>query len=170
MKSLILFFLLSLNSIAWSGVRDSSDWIISYNFSMTKMDFFTGFQGLKTINNWSLGLGLETGVNRTFFQQRFYPKIQLITNYTFVRKSWIRMFASGNYGFSFCKVNQLSNATHFWNEWYCGLGFEFGKRIRPYINASAGLLQEAFMGNNEARILRFNTMGFQGTIGLRYAF
>jgi hypothetical protein len=134
------------------------------------MDFFTGIQAHKNIQHWSIGAGIETGVNRTFFQKRAFPKISIIGNYRFISKSSFGFYIFGNYAFSLCKINQNSDSFHYWNEIYCGIGIEFGNRFRPFLNASTGLIQESFRSNFENKTLRFNTLGFQGTIGLKYVF
>ncbi len=168
MKSFFLFLFLSVNVIVWSNYKDSSIWCVSSSFSMTRMDFFTGIQVCKNIQHWSIGAGIETGVNRTFFQKRSFPKISIIGNYRLISKSSFRFYICGNYAFSLCKINQNSDSFHYWNEIYSGLGVEFGNRFRPFINASSGLIQESFQSNFENKMLRFNTLGFQGTIGLKY--
>ena len=170
MKSLVLFLLLSLNTCVWANYKDSISWSVSSSFSMTKMDFFTGIQAYRNINHWSIGSGIETGVNRTFFQQRFFPKIAVFGIYKFVVKPSLSIYALGNYAFSFCKFNQMSDSFHYWNEIYGGIGVEFGNRFRPFLNTSLGLLQESFRSLFDNEILKFNTLGFQGTIGLKYVF
>ena len=170
MRSLILFLFLSLNFIVWSNHKDSTKWGVSSIFSMTRMDFFAGIQGVRNINHWSVGAGIETGVNRTFFQQRFYPKISLFGNYQFIIKSRFRFYALGSYALSFCKINNLNDSFHYWSEIYGGIGIDFGNRIRPFINTSIGLIEESFKNSFENKILRFNTLGFQGAIGLKYVF
>lgn len=134
------------------------------------MDFFSGMQVFRTIDNWSIGTGIEVGVNRTFFQQRIFPKIAFCGNFKFITKSWVNTYATCNYAFSLCKVNLLNNSFHYWNEIYGGMGLDFGNRFRPFFNASIGLLQESFRNNANNKILKFNTLGFQGTVGLRYVF
>ena len=134
------------------------------------MDFFTGIQAYKNINRWSICAGIETGVNRTFFQKRVYPKISIIGSYRFISKSSFNFYILGNYAFSLCEINQISDSFHYWNEIYGGFGIEFGNRFRPFLNTSTGLIQEFFHSNFDNKILRFNTLGFQGTIGLKYVF
>lgn len=170
MKSLFLFMFLSVNVIVWSNQKDSINWGVSSSFSMTRMDFFTGIQAYKNIHRWSIGAGIETGVNRTFFQNRVFPKISIIGNYQFISKTSFGFYTFGNYAFSLCKINQITDSFHYWNEIYGGIGVEFGNRFRPFLNTSMGLLQESFQSNVENKTLKYNTLGFQGTIGLKYVF
>ena len=170
MKSILFLCFLTLNSSLWSCEKDSMCWGVSSSFSMTNLDFFVGFQALNVWDRWSFGLGLETGVNRTIFQQRFFPKVSVIGNFTFFRRPWVNIFISGNYALSVCKINQSTDSFHYWNEVYSGLGLEFGRRFRPFLCASTGLLHESFRNKVQNKLFGFNTLGFQGTIGLKYVF
>ena len=72
-------------------------------FEYNKMDFFSTVSFGQQHRKIQTEIGFGVGVNRTFFQQRMYPRIQARASYFLLNKSKIRIGGTFSYDFSFSK-------------------------------------------------------------------
>jgi hypothetical protein len=165
-----LFLICLFFTLETSAQTTPKNWIVSYGVGITKLDFFTGLKVGKNFKNWAFYSSGELGVNRTFFQQRFFPKISFQGNYYYLSMKKIRLSMGMSYAFSICKINTLNNRFHRWNEYYTVTKMQIGNRFFGITELQIGLLEERFYSSFEQSIKKFYTPGFNLSIGLGYAF
>jgi hypothetical protein len=169
MRILILgiLFICFFNSVVLSQSEQKST--LTYALGMTRMDFFSGFEYGKQIYNWKPFASMEIGVNRTFFQKRFFPRLSVGSAYFFLNKEKLHLGPQLSYSFSILNVNKNTNHFHQWNEIYFGSRLEVGSKFRFTNVISGGWMNERFYNqlNNERDGV--NSLGFYINFGISYA-
>lgn len=136
---------------------------------INRMDIFTGLQGTIWKQKWQYNAQLAFGVNRTFFQQRIFPRVGSGIGYAFVMKDWLQLAVQLNYAYSFLKIYALSTHHNHWNELYLGLKCAVGKRVKFFTLVSAGWMNELYFNELRNRYNGLNVLGYYGHVGLSYA-
>ena len=136
---------------------------------INRMDFFTGLQGTWTKQRWQYNVQLEIGMNRTFFQQRIFPRISGGIGFSFIQRDWFQMVAQLNYAYSFLKIYALSKHYNHWNELYGGIKFVLGKKIKFFALVSSGWMNELYYNDLKNKYTGLHSLGYYGQIGLSYA-
>jgi len=117
---------------------------IETNISITRFDIFHSFEYSAKVNHFQASVGLGYGVTRTFFQQRFFPKINVLGVYNLINNPKFSFGPSVYYSFSWLKINQTSKHFNNWNELFGGLHWEYGNKWRIGQTISAGYFSESY--------------------------
>ncbi len=138
--SLVFCFFFALN--VHSQIQDSTNpkrkLILGAHFQYHPYDFFlvTSLSLQKKQMNHEIRFG--TGINRTFFQQRFYPQLSYHFSYSFIENRSFNIFAFARSSFS-CLRFQATNTKPLtkWVDGTFGFGVLYGTRNR--IGCSIGV-------------------------------
>ena len=94
-------------------------------------DFFTGVEFNQNKQTTILSLGLQIGINRTFFQQRIYPKFHFSIGKSLVFKEKLGLQFTFRNSNSYLNISsQNDKAFVFTEEPTIGLGMYFGEKFR----------------------------------------
>lgn len=161
----IIFLLLFL---PYFGYNQSS-YNLKFTTSFTKMDFFTGCAIQKQFNRIQPYAQFQFGINRSIFQQRFYPRL------TFGCESALSDFEKFNFGpdvsvsFSLLQFNKQAHSYQKVLELYAGYSLNYGKKLKLGQSTKGGLLNEFIPGPKDLNSLRVSTFGYEISIFLTYA-
>lgn len=134
----------------------------------TKMDLFVGFSFIHEKSKVDHELSFNTGINRTIFQNRFFPLFQYIYSYKFIDRNQLIFGPSLSMNFSLLNLKTNQNNFHFYPELLTGYKISYGKKIGIIHKASIGVLFEGFQ-NYKSEIYWVNTLSYHINIGIYYA-
>jgi hypothetical protein len=168
MRSLLflLVMLLYCKPILYSQDTKHS---LNYSFGITRFDFFTGLEYQRNIGRFDPFVGFEVGVNRTFFQQRFFPKLKIGTHYFIVRSERILLGPTLNYGYSLLNVNKSTASFHRWHEVLGGMRFLYGGKFKIGATFSGGWTAERFPNQTTNSTETVHMSAYNGAILVSYA-
>lgn len=128
MKTFIVTFALFISFLSLAQ-KEKPTVSLLVNYHPT--DFFTGFEFNRTKLKTNYSLGLQVGINRTFFQQRIYPKIHfsIAKEIAFSEKIGLQFsFRNSN---SYLNVSSSNvKASAFTEEPTIGASIYFGKKLK----------------------------------------
>lgn len=166
--------LLILVSIFISGsslkAQDSLENQIGFQFGMTKQDFFTGIIYSRNFSKIQPFTSLEFGVNRTFFQNRIFPRLGIGCTYKALNKAPFDLGPVISYSYSFLKVNKSTNHFHQWNEVYFGYKLTVGRKFLLTNSILCGLMNERYFNQLTQKNDGVIGFGFYVNLGVNYAF
>jgi hypothetical protein len=160
--SLLLFLIVPLS-------RAQDGYVVSLQTSMNRMDLYSGIRFGTEFGRWEGGVSVETGINRTFIQSRFYPRVTAGLNLNIVNKDKFRVGPALSYSYSMLRVNKNTGSIHHWNEVYGGYVLSCGKTWRFCHSAMTGLMNERFISQVTTKRTGVNTLGFYISFGMAYA-
>lgn len=117
---------------------------LNYRLDVTRFDFFTGLEYARNYNCFHPYVAVEVGINRTFFQQRLFPKFTLGVTYDLLKNEKILVGPTIHTSYSFLKVNRNSEHFHQWNDLMAGLRLETGKKWKYIFISEYGLIGETY--------------------------
>lgn len=137
---------------------------------LNRMDFQFGVN--YSYNKYSIKpfASVEFGINRTLFQNRFFPRISVGADYALLKGSSIQFGPELSYSCSVLKVNKSSNHSHQFNELYGGLFFSFGNKFQFKTALLTGWQNERYFSTYSGKKEGANTLGFSINFGMNYAF
>lgn len=125
--SLVLFLILFRVFTSFSQVNPSAP-RISTIVGITRFDIFHSVGLSTTIHRFEPEISIGYGINRTVFQQRFFPKLGLSTCYNFIQKEKFELGLMLQYALSGMKLNASSKHRNLWNEFNGGVEWEYGNK------------------------------------------
>jgi hypothetical protein len=138
---------------------------LSHSFSIQKFDNFLLHSieiDLKRISFYS---SIGFGVNRTFFQNRFFPQINIGLGYALIKRQ--KLSISSNVQSSFFTFKAIDR--HYFTSFQLGYCMKYGKKLFLINRAGTGILNEKFK-NKMGKTTSASTFHYQFSIGLGYAF
>ena len=168
--SLLLVFI-SLNSFSFSQnkIKETSLHRFHHSLFITqsfqKMDNFSSLSSMLQSNKITISSSLGIGLNRTIYQHRFFPQLQFGFGYSLLllKKGSI----SPELSLLLSTFSTLER--HYFSSIHAGYLFTYGSRWVFIHRFNAGLLNEKFV-NSFNRLSSANTIGWQFSIGVGYAF
>lgn len=133
-----LFFVLFNYSVSLA-----QEYRISTSVGLTRFDYFHSVDASLQHKKWELSTGFAYGINRTYFQQRFFPKVQLQTGYDFIHKPKFELGTCIYTSFSWLKVNKASKHFTNWSEFFGGLSWSYGGKWKVGQTITAGYFTES---------------------------
>ena len=137
---------------------------------MNRNDFFVQMSRIEKHHLWQHELGFGYGINRTFFQSRFYPEIFYRAAYKILgNDKWALGPQASIYSSTF-EINRNSHSRLYVQEALIGLWLEFGGKIKMRVQIDSGIQMESFRSMKTQKVLNSTTLGYNGQIGFIYAF
>jgi hypothetical protein len=176
MKLIVSFVLFIVAHISLSQQTDFnspnlySHKSISQSLSIQKFDVFSHFHFSMRNEKLNYSAGLGIGLNRTFYQNRFFPELSLGLSYGFVsrnneKKSSVFFGPEVRLTHAFLRVNEL----HQFSTLLFGYHFQIGRKLLVIHRAGFGGLLENFKMAS-GRYIHAATFTYHGSIGIGYAF
>ena len=167
---LAFFFLFFFSQISFS--QKKADAFLTYRLSLGKKDFFTGLAlGCKTDKTVEI-LTVETGIIRSFFQSRFFPRVG-------VSSMWIvannQRFIAGTlfqYHFSTVQFNASvgKNGRANYNDLMVGWSIKTKGKMYFTSDVLAGFQMENSFNVLELRRKTIGTLGYSFVCGVGFEF
>jgi len=164
---LFVFCLLSLlvrTSSAQEVKRDSS-LQFALKTAVTKLDFFVGPELAYYKNRLVFFGSTELGINRTFFQQRVFPRASIGFGYRF-GKDKLALEPLVMISQSALRLSRKHNSMHTWMEFYLGYRFSCGDYWKLVNEIMAGWMTERFRVQSSNTFQTVGTLGYYGSIGV----
>lgn len=137
---------------------------VFFTQSFQKFDNFSMLSYCLTNNNLFFTPSLGVGVNRTFYQQRFFPQLQIGIGYKVINRNKISISPEINTLFSsFSTIER-----HFFSSFQVGYSFQYGQKIYLLHRLNAGILNERFK-NTVGMMASANSINWQFSLGIGYA-
>lgn len=163
---LILVFLLafSFHSRGQVGVNR-----LGLQVGINRMDFQVGL--MYKYDHYLLKpfASLELGLNRTFFQNRIFPRVTFGGEYCLIKGEKLHVGPQLSYSYSLLKVNKISIHINQYNELYGGLYLCAGGKLQFKMALLTGWQNERFYSTVTTKMSGANTLGFTMNLGLNYA-
>jgi hypothetical protein len=134
------------------------------------MDFFSGITYTRKNKILVPYVSFQTGINRTYFQSRFFPRITVGTTYEIFNKGKFYLAPCLSYSYSLLNLNKKTQDFHHWNEVYSGIKWSVGKKWRFTNTIQGGWMNERFKSQLTNSSIGANSVGFYTEIGILYAF
>ena len=134
----LCFFGLSMKAQTLDSLTKKKQFLLGVHFQYHPYDFFLVPSFSLQKNQFKNEIRFGIGINRTFFQQRFYPQLTYQFSYTFIEQKQFSMYAFARasfYRLNFQFVN--SNKATKWLDGLFGFGLLYGKRNQ--IGCSVGV-------------------------------
>ena len=163
-KILVLFLLISTSGFTQSFTKQ-----IGVLGSITRMDYFVGVNAFFIKKRLVIGTDVMFGANRTFAQQRIFPRISLIAGWQLLDKKAIEIWPELKVVNSMLNLKVVSNNIHFWQEYLLGFRFSIGNKLRFNLSSHTGWINENFKDQLTHSRMNVGTIGYEGSIGLSYA-
>ena len=137
---------------------------VFFTQSFQKFDNFSLLSYCITRNKFFFTPSLGVGVNRTFYQQRFFPQLQIGIGYKVINRNKISISPEINTLFSsFSTIER-----HYFSSLQAGYLFQYGDKIFLVHRLNAGLLNERFK-NTVGMMASANSINWQFSLGIGYA-
>lgn len=142
---------------------------ISQSFSIQKFDIFSHFHFSMRNKQLNYSAGLGIGLNRTFYQNRFFPELSFGLSYGFratknEKKSTVFFGPEVRLTHALLRVNEL----HQFSTFLFGYYFQVGRKLLFIHRAGFGGLLENFKLSS-GRYIHAATSAYHGSIGIGYA-
>lgn len=155
---------LSLRTSAQEVERDSS-LQFALKIAITKLDFFVGPELAYYKNRLVFFGSTEVGINRTFFQQRVFPRASIGFGYRF-GKDKLALEPLVMISQSALRLSRKYNSVHSWTESYLGYRFSWGGNWKFVNEIMAGWMTERFRVQSSNTFQTVGTLGYYGSIGV----
>lgn len=138
---------------------------LTHTYSIQKFDNFLVHSIGLEIKRIHLSTSLGCGLNRTFFQNRFFPLINIAVGYKLMGNQKISIYSdfTASY-FTFKAIER-----HYFTAYQLGYDLKYGKKLFLSNRAGVGILNEKFK-NTEDKTVSASTLHYQLSIGFGYAF
>lgn len=143
---------------------------ITFVVSKRKADFYTGVDYSIRLNRWQPVAGVETGITRTFFQQRFNPLVKVGCVYLLVDRAAFKLGGSAMAYGGMLTYNKSEHQKQFTQEYLGGYMLTYGKRIMLYHSMMIGSYTESFRSRLTGRNSFYTAFNYSFNIGITYAF
>jgi hypothetical protein len=161
-RFLYIVFLVQLNAFGQNTIATS----VSY----TKLDFFHGFEYARTIADLDVFAGFEYGMNRTYFQSRFFPKVKVGGYYRALNKEKFNLGPVFQYSYSFLRYSLQPNGMANYHDLSTGVRWRYGKKWQIGQTLLLGGLWERSYNTLFHQKRTSGTLGFVLQIDCAYAF
>lgn len=160
----ILFLFVTFEIMAQGGDTN----FVKVAFEYNKMDFFSTVSFGQEHQKLQTEIGFGVGVNRTFFQQRMYPRMQARASYFLLNRSRFRIGGTLSYDFSFLNFNKKSRDIHVYNEGFGGLIIEIGNRYVLQFIPEIGILTHSYRSSLDKKNVTNYVLQYAAQIGFKY--
>jgi hypothetical protein len=147
MRWILLSSLVYISSFVQSQIFTDSTWAYSAVFQYHPYDFFMGVGMQKSISKHRLSTQFYAGVNRTFFQQRFYPKLDLHYSFDLFDKTPFRVLPELHITGSILDISAKSKQIASYIETTAGLTIGVGRKNQWLFNAQFGPMWSRYQAN-----------------------
>ncbi len=147
MRWILLSSLLYISSFVQSQIFTDSTWAFSAVFQYHPYDFFMGVGMQKSISKHRLSAQFYSGVNRTFFQQRFYPKLDLHYGFDLFEKIPFRVLPEIHLTGSFLNISAEYRQIASYLETTAGMTIGVGRKNQWLLNAQFGPMWSRYQAN-----------------------
>lgn len=164
---MLTLFLVSILSSNAQGTCSKS---FSVSVDARKMDYFIGMDYHLKIQHVDLALGIEAGIVKTVFQQRFFPGFHLQVAYPLIQKERFSLAPAVDLNVNILQIQKASKYPNLFQE--CRLGYElkWGNKIKFMHAAGLGIITEHFYGAFSQKYKTAFGMGYSVKIGCLYVF
>lgn len=166
MRLLVVFLFLSIFQFSAQTEKKPA---IGATFQYNSMDFFLTGNYFQKFQKFELNAGLGIGINRTFFQKRFFPIIGISGSYYFLNRSKFQLGPTFLFQSSVLKVNRQMNYLNYYNQLFGGYTVAFGNRMKVYQSVFYGVNFENYYSLFWDKYKMKNSFNFSIQIGFKYA-
>lgn len=156
--------------IFFSNLGISQENLISTGVELNRLDYFHSFNYARRLDKFELGAGFAYGINRTIFQQRFFPRFQIQGAYTILQKNKFQLQPTLSLGFSVLKINKQSDKFTNWTEALGGLSWFYGDKWAIGQTFQLGYLVENYYNSISQKRTFVCVWTYSVAVKVRYAF
>lgn len=135
-----------------------------------RFDLQGGAQYAYNLHQFQIQGAFDIGINRTLFQQRFFPKLSLGSAYDLLKTE--NFFLGPQVTMSGYTLNYNLNVNRptFWLDLMPGIHFEYGKKWKAVFSAWMGPAWQWDHIPTQGRYIPTFFVNFESSIGCAYAF
>lgn len=143
---------------------------LSVSLDARKIDYFFDLDFHFELHKFQIAAGLETGIIKTFFQQRFFPGIHAQVAYPIVNRSNFSLAPAIDLNYNLLKVQRQSNHPNIYQEYRLGYALKWGKKFQLIHSAGIGLIAEHAYGAFSQKYISAFDLGYSIKLGCLYEF
>jgi hypothetical protein len=167
MRSFLLI-VFSCFTLVCLGQKESIKNALGLRASVTKTDYFTGFEFAHSCSKNVFIAQFDVGYSRTVLQGRFFPRVGVGYGYDVINRPCFHL--SPLITTSFSSLSTVSNGhSDRWSETYIGYRMTLGKKWSFVHEVTCGLFQEFTYDTFRGKYSGVSSFGFYGSIGVQYA-
>lgn len=143
---------------------------IGLNVNYSRLDAFHGVEYTHAFKRYSIHAGLDVGVNRTYLQKRFFPRIITGFSYAAVQKEKFKLQPIIQYSYAPLLFNKENRTFAHYHELSTGIRWRYGKKWKIGQTLLVGALWERGYNTIYQRSKTSTTLGYTAQIDFSYAF
>jgi hypothetical protein len=148
MRLILLSVLVCIASFVQSQRFTDSTWALSTVFQYHPYDFFVGVGMQKSVSKHRFGAQFYSGVNRTFFQQRFYPKLDIQYGFDLFEKTIIHVIPELHLAGSLLNISADDKQIACYIETTAGMTLGVGRINQWLLNVQFGPMWSKYEANH----------------------
>lgn len=161
----ILGFIFLLSSSILFGQHS-----IAFRLGVNRFDLQAGIEYSYGIKQIQLHSAFDIGVNRTIFQQRFFPKLSVGTSYDFIpHEKWSLGPQIFSNAFLLNYNKELNNLSYWWDI-LGGIRFSYGQKWKVLAQGGLGPALVWDFLSNENRYYSTFFVNYEYSLGCAYTF
>lgn len=164
MKAVI--FVLSL--LQYFHVVGQSELGLTVNYN--RLDFFHGIEYTYSQKRFSFSAGFEVGVNRTYLQRQFFPRLKAGIGYSVIAKEKFKLQPMLQYTYAVLQFNRLPKTFAHYHETLTGLRWRYGKKWQIGQTLLIGAIWERSYNTLFKKSTTASALGYTAQIDFIYAF
>lgn len=161
----LILFVISERSF---GQDLTTQFIIGTEYNQQDLFVNTGFS--KRFSSLEFSANVGVGVNRTIFQQRFFPKLQLQGSYRVLQLKQFKIGPAITLNYSLMKVNLIDNHLAHFSNYGVGYHAEIGTKFQVFQSTYFCRMTEHYYDTFVDHYTTASKWIFSIQIGGRYAF
>lgn len=161
----VIFTILLLHQLFVSGQSE-----IGLNVNYSRLDAFHGVEYTHTFNRYSIHVGIDVGVNRTYLQKRFFPRMKAGIGYSVIAKEKFKLQPILQYTYAILQFNKLPKAFAHYHETLTGLRWRYGKKWQIGQTLLIGAIWERSYNTLFKKSTTASALGYTAQIDFIYAF
>jgi hypothetical protein len=145
MRWFVLSIFLFLSQIGRTQSFADSTFALSVSFQYHPYDFFFGIGCRKAFNSHYLGASFYTGINRTFFQGRYYPKMGMSYGVDILRYSSVHLIPELHLNGSILDIGAATKQVAKYFEMNAGISLGYGRKNQCLLHTQIGPMWSFYM-------------------------
>lgn len=161
----VIFTILLLHQLFVSGQSE-----IGLNVNYSRLDAFHGVEYTHTFNRYSIHVGIDVGVNRTYLQKRFFPKLKTGFSYAAVYKEKFKLQPIIQYSYAPLLFDRENWTFAHYHELSTGIRWRYGKKWKIGQTLLIGTLWDRSYNTLYLNSKTATTLAYTAQIDFSYAF
>jgi hypothetical protein len=142
----------------------------SVSLDARKIDYFFRIESHFKVQKINVALGIEFGIVKTLFQQRFFPGVHGQISYPLLKTAHFSLAPAIELNYNVLTVQKSAKHPNVFQEYRLGYQLTWGKTFKLIHSAGIGMIAEQYYGAYSQKYITAVGLGYSVKIGCFYAF